>query len=329
MINYCTLFNKAYLPFGMAMYSSLKSHSKQRFHLFVLAMDIETWNEMSSKNYDEITCIRLSDFEDENLLSIKPQRSFGEYCWTCTPSLIHFCIKNFNLNQCIYLDADIFFFNNPEMGWNEMPENYSIFLTEHNYHPNHDRRFSNGLYCVQYIGFRNNEAGMTALNYWKESCIKWCFSKVEEGKFGDQKYLDDWLVRFKGVWVAKNKGLGLAPWNSELFELIKNGDYYNIIDKVTREEFPLIFFHFHGLRFYKNKIRLTEYVYQLNDLIRKEIYPKYIVYFTKNINVARLQKFPWSHIIKLYIEIIKQKSIIVINIFTLKRDNPFNNLIKF
>ena len=83
---FCTLFDRNYLYKGVAMYKSLESICSS-FHLFILCMDDDTYDTLKLLGLENCSLIRLVDFEDEQLLQAKQDRSRAEYCWTCTPSL--------------------------------------------------------------------------------------------------------------------------------------------------------------------------------------------------------------------------------------------------
>jgi hypothetical protein len=79
---------------------------------------------------------------------------------------------------------------------------------------------------------------------------------VEDGKFGDQKYLDDWLVRYACVHECSLPGAGIAPWNVSDFDLTEqpNG-MYSVKSCKTRCEYDFIFYHFHRVRLFSNAIK--------------------------------------------------------------------------
>jgi len=277
MYNYCTLFDKNYLIRGLAMYESLKTYTKN-FHLYVFAFDELTEKILKEMNLQNVTVISLPEFEDDELLAVKSSRTKGEYCWTCTPSIIKYCIEKFNLPFCTYIDADLYFYDDPKQLIEEMGDN-SVLITPHWYTPIYDQSKTSGIYCVQFITFKNDPEGMKVLEWWRKACIEWCYARFENGKFGDQKYLDNWPEKFKGVYVLKNRGGGVAPWNVQQYDL-KNAPEFIIKEKKTGKSFALIFYHYHYLRFLlSGDIYLGHYV--LSHSVIEKLYIPYILNLTK------------------------------------------------
>lgn len=253
MYHFCTLFDSFYLTRGIAMYQSLEQTCNS-FHLYIFAFDDKSYEILNKLKLKHATIISLKEFEDDRLLRVKPTRSKAEYCWTCTPSTILYVIQKHKVAHCTYLDADLFFYQNPNILIDEM-DGKSILLTEHRYPPKFNRINTSGIYCVQFITFFNNEEGLTALKWWRDACIDWCYDRYEDGKFGDQKYLDDWATRFIGVHVLKNLGGGLASWNVEQWPFLRRDkNIITFLDKKTNTPFEAVFYHFHHVRFFKNNI---------------------------------------------------------------------------
>jgi len=277
MLYFCTLFDNNYLSRGLAMYESLRSHCED-FNLFILAFNDITYNILTDLSLPNTVIIKLSDFEDDTLLSIKNQRSIAEYCWTCTPSLLYYCIQNYNLPHCTYIDADLYFYSNPNILFDEL-NNKSVSLSPHWYTSVYDKSSLTGIYCVQYVTFKNDNNGIEALKWWKTSCNNWCYARFEDGKFGDQKYLDDWPSRFTNVHIQKNKGGGFAPWNIQQYKPIKI-DNFIFFNKYDKYSYKLIFYHFHDIRFREdNKIDLGNYF--LPNWALKYLYFPYIKHLFK------------------------------------------------
>lgn len=247
------------------MYESLKKHSDD-FHLYIFAFDERCYVLLKKLNLESVTVIALKEFEDDALLRIKNTRSAGEYCWTCTPSIIKFAIEVYALQSCTYLDADLYFFANPSILIEEMGEK-SVLITEHRYTSQYDQSSTSGIYCVQFMTFKNDANGMKVLNWWRNACNEWCYARHEDGKFGDQKYLDDWTTRFEGVHVLQHLGGGVAPWNVQQYRL-------------EEKTFDLIFYHFHGVKFFEsNQVELGSYRLRKTDI--KLLYGPYVAHLEK------------------------------------------------
>ncbi len=274
MHHFCTYFDARYLPRGLALFQSLMRHCPS-FTLWVLCMDTESSDILSHMALPNIRLIPLADFEqhDEPLRTAKKNRSQLEYYWTCTPSLLFHILKNQpEVDRITYLDADLFFFDPLEPIYEEMAES-PILIIEHRFSPEfrHFEKF--GKYNVGLLSFRRDKTALRCLRWWRERCLEYCSFRLENGRFGDQQYLDEWPDRFRGVAVLRHKGAGLAPWNIANHDLRLNGGHVLVDDQ------PLIFYHFHGLRKIAKWVYdpgLASYRTKLSRVGRRYIYMAYI-----------------------------------------------------
>ncbi|WP_256002104.1 glycosyl transferase [Pedobacter deserti] len=287
MLNFCTLFNSTYLSRGLAMYQSLEEHCSS-FHLYVIAFDDHCYEVLSRLGLVHATVVSLNAFENERLLSVKNDRTAGEYCWTCASSTIKYCLQTYALDHCTYVDADLMFFSDPQVLLNEMGDK-SVLITPHRYTPKYDQTAMSGVYCVQFMTFKSTPEGMEVLDEWVNKCIEWCYSRCEDGKFGDQKYLDDWQQKFSTVHVLKHLGGGVAPWNVQQYKLSIRDGRLRGKEIASGNTFDLIFYHYHGFQYTAKDIySLSGSCYTLLRNAVKYVYRPYIRQLNKAERVARL-----------------------------------------
>lgn len=269
---FCTIFNALYLVRGLALVESLRRHCPDH-RLYVFAMDETSAGVIEALGDPRVRAVRPPDFETPELLRVKPSRSLAEYFWTCTPHIIRHCL-DLGEPECTYVDADVWLMSDPQPLFDEMGDR-SVLLTEHRYTPRHDQAALHGRYCVQFMRFVNDAQGRTALQWWCDRCIEWCHAREEDGKFGDQKYLDDWTERFPGVHVSTHVGAGVAPWNVGRTEFRLHEGQVQVRDASGGAWQPLVFFHFHGLLSYADDTLCFAFGYRLPRLAKVLVYAAY------------------------------------------------------
>jgi hypothetical protein len=241
MMQFCTYFDIKYIHKGLALYQSLVE-AAQPFTLWILCFGEATHDALAALRLPHVRLVREADFErdDDALQSVKSSRSNVEYYWTCTPSLpLYIFAHHPNVDLLIYLDADTFLFSSPAAIVDELGRG-SVLIIPHDYAKDYDHEAS-GVYNVGIMAFRRDADGMAALTWWRERCIEWCYWRHEDGKIGDQAYLNDWPDRFGGVVVSSHVGINAAPWN-----VAKYGVAVDDRGGILIGSRPLVCFHFHG-----------------------------------------------------------------------------------
>ena len=253
----CTLYNSLYLDKGLVLYDSLCECAKD-FKLYVLCMDDKCYEVLTDLKQENHIPIKLSDFElgDEELLKAKGNRSFGEYCWTCTPSIIKYIIEKYKEPICTYIDADMYFYNDPQILIDGMLNaGKSVMIVPHRFTKINRHFERNGIYCVEFNTFLNTPNSLHVLRKWRSDCLECCTSVNDGVHFGDQKYLDEWPSRYACVHVSSHKGAGVAPWNIQSYRLHNYCDN-NITLKNCKDgsTFNLIFYHFQHITYIKDNV---------------------------------------------------------------------------
>ena len=286
-MNFCTLGSKEYVIKILAMYSSLKEHSKS-FHLYICCLDNTIYDIISSLSLGSVTAFPVENLESTELKKLKYSRSPSEYCWTLKPFLLEYIFDKYSVERAIYCDGDIFFYSNPEKLFRELDYN-SVLLC-----PQRDLEWVHkiyGYYQAGVIGFKNSTYGRAALTWWRDKCFEWCYlkSEPENERFGDQKYLDKLPKYFEEVSICNDLGVDAAPWNS-----VYNNNYniYTEDNKIYIQGHKLICFHFACVSIYNLEefdLWTFEKLY-FSNIMEEKIYKPYL---------KRLQRI--GNFIKLYI----------------------------
>lgn len=267
---FCTFFDSKYIPLGLALYNSLERHCPD-FSLWILCVDDITYNLLNRLNLKNVIAVRMEDFETPELLAVKkePKRN---YLGTCKPFFISYVFdRNRQIDVLTYLDSDIYLFSSPEPIFEEFGRD-NVLVVPHNLrglnkiHEERSGRFNAGL-----IVFKNNETGLSCLKYWQEKCLDWCENTCLPDRYGDQKYLDEWPIKFSGIHVLKHIGAIIGPWNINQYDL-KKSDGVDLVGG-----YPIILYHLSSLRIYSaHNILPALYSYKISRTVKKTIYKIYI-----------------------------------------------------
>lgn len=244
MQHLCTYFDGNYLLRGLTMYRSLAA-TGFAFRLTVLAMDertLEALRQLRLPNLEPVALAELETWAPE-LAQAKQGRSLVEYYFTLTPYLPRFVFERHpEVALVTYLDADLYFYSTPQPLFDALGDG-SLLAIEHRYPPRLQSKLEYGRFNVQFLAFRRDPTGLACLRRWSRQCHEWCHDRLESGRYGDQKYLDEWPALYgERLVVPTQPGAGLAPWNWSTVPI-------EWIDGAPHPGGqPLIFYHFHGVK---------------------------------------------------------------------------------
>ena len=224
-------------------------------------MDPDCFDALHKLDLPFVYPINFTDLESAGYKALRLERTIAEYCWTVNPLNPYMVFSaDSKVQQVTYIDADMWFLNAPEVIFKEFANTQKpVLITEHDFLPQYDQTNTSGQYCAQWITYRRGDSEPLR-QWWQDQCFAWCFNRYEDGKFGDQKYLEQWPILFPNhVHVLSRAKQILAPWNADDSRL-SNGVVY----------------HFHGLRIMDQNHYAVRANYFISDKFDYQIYQPYL-----------------------------------------------------
>jgi hypothetical protein len=269
---FCTLFDKHYLYQGLALFQSLEANCSRDFTLYALCLDDVAYDLIKRIAKANLVPISLANIETDESRAVKQRVTRGQYCAVWQPLLCLHILDAYKVDLITYVDADILFFNDPEMLFKEL-DDCSASVVPHRFPPGRDQSAVSGKFCVQFNAFGNNRKSRDVLQYWKECCFEYSLHKPTY--YPGQLSLDRWPEKFEGVRVIQHLGAGVAPWNVQQYEISNNNG------RVMVNGTPLVFYHYHEYAWEKDGTPFlssyslpgsaVKYIYQPYTAILREI----------------------------------------------------------
>ena len=260
-MHFYTSVNINYLPKARILAKSIKQYCpNSKFSLVfsdVIPKEIDPQNEP----FDEIVTIEQLGIPVPNLKFWIYEHSVVELCTAVKgQALVNFLEEG--SDKVVYLDPDIAVFESLESLDKLLDEN-DIVLTPHITYPESNKQgiadnemsaLKHGAFNFGFYAVKNSENGKKFAYWWRDRLIDFCYDKIPDGLFTDQKWGDLVPSLFDGVYLWKDPGCNVATWNISNRTITKaeNGKYF-----VNGQ--PLKFYHFSGFDSGSQALMLERY----------------------------------------------------------------------
>jgi lipopolysaccharide biosynthesis glycosyltransferase len=230
---------------------SLRQHSKQEVVLEAFVSDEHPDKTFLAKIAEQTPGLHFTYIDEvQTEIAKKLYKKYhatymDAYRWSMKPVFINYLIERKGYDKVLYLDSDLYFYNNPDFLF-ELLDEHSVLLSPHwrcaddpneDFH-NFKLNFKDGIYNGGFVG--TSKEGTEAMAYWANMCLAACEVNRPEGFFVDQKHLDILHSRFEGIGNIRHRGCNISNWNIADCKRSLNVDG----EVVINDKFPIVFIHF-------------------------------------------------------------------------------------
>ncbi|MGI8820715.1 MAG: hypothetical protein ACR2ID_07610 [Chthoniobacterales bacterium] len=237
----CTIVARNYLPYARVLCASFLQHNPDG-RCFVLIIDELEKEAETNKTFESVTLDHLSI---NNASAFCFKYDVTELSTALKPHLLDFLIKKRGVERLLYLDPDILVTGSLSELFRQLSD-HDVIITPHLdtdfpdsiYLPNLRSMLLTGAFNLGFLGIRRSEIAANFLHWFKAKTEEFCLLAPGEGLFVDQKLFDVAITLFPEIFIERDTGYNVGPWNIHSRQLRKEGDTW------LCNEGPLHFYHF-------------------------------------------------------------------------------------
>lgn len=283
-----------YLPKALVLGESLKKYNPDvKFVIVLLEREIpKEWPIDANRFVDEV--ILAKDLCNDDFDKFIFKHSIVEASTSIKGRALVYLLEQYK-TKVIYIDPDIMIYNSLEELSKLLDQN-DIILTPHLTIPEESEidiqnnelcALQHGVYNLGFLAVNFTEEGLKFANWWKDRLELYCYDDIPRGIFTDQRWCDLAPAYFN-VYILKNPGYNMAPWNLSTRKVEKKEDKI-----IVNNDYELVFFHYSGFDSGANETVFNYYVPDKDNFIYT-LREEYIKKMNDN-NQSYLGNYKWSY----------------------------------
>lgn len=213
---FCCVADSQYLPFFFALVENLRSVHRGSLEIHLLAVDSGVAPAVAAQ-YPELG-IRLYTPQDVwtpaewKRIARRPRNL---QALSSKPRIFLKARQNSDAEALFLLDLDMYFFRSPARLNSAFGNGHTLFF------PQWSDRFTwarlHGIFNSGMVGAKKGAEPF--ISWWSHACWISCELDVEQGRFGDQAFIDQAILYFDGIQIYRDFDEDVAPWNSRTLGL--------------------------------------------------------------------------------------------------------------
>ncbi len=210
---FCCVADSQYVPFFFSLLQNLKKVHSGPLEIHFLAVDplAESLVRAELGNDPSVHFYTLETVWEPDELARILARPVSLRALSSKARLFLKAREKSSAEALFLLDLDMYFFRSPAHLNQAFGDSHTLLF------PQWSDRFTwarlHGVFNSGMVGARRGSEAL--LSWWSKACWISCELDVENGRFGDQAFIDHALCQFKGVTVYHGHDEDVAPWNSE------------------------------------------------------------------------------------------------------------------
>lgn len=241
-----TYFTKEFLVQGTVSIRSL-SRVEPDTTIYALCIDQVSFDYLSLQfNKTNVIPVNLIQLPEIKKLfeTLVRTRTFFESLITLKPLILEHFLSNLEESAyLIYFDADLYFYESFSARLLGIGD-FDLLLSEHLFPRKLKKNVYYGKFNAGFLVFKSSARGRNLLRNWKKMCLDDCSLVATDSVYGDQKYLQQ-FENSNGVQLLRDPGINNGQYYFQSRRTIKRN---SATGSILIDGFPLICFHFHGIR---------------------------------------------------------------------------------